>query len=211
MNENSLWLQRWENREIGFNQNQPNSFMVKHFDNLNLETGTRVLVPLCGKSIDISWLLAKGHKVTGVELSEQAVIELFDELTMSPNISKIDGLILYSTENLEVYVADIFEINSEMLGKIDAIYDRAALVALTTEVRVNYTAHLRDISNHAPQLLLCFEYDQSLMNRTPYSVEESEVRKHYGEHYTLKLLTREEIAGGFKGGLIASDAVWLLK
>ncbi|CAA6802974.1 MAG: Thiopurine S-methyltransferase (EC [uncultured Sulfurovum sp.] len=211
MKENTLWLERWKNREIGFNQESENPFMVKYFKHLNLQNESRILVPLCGKTIDIAWLLSEGYAVAGVELSEQAVIELFEELDIVPTVSNVGELKLYSTEKLHVYVGDIFKLNSKILGKVDAIYDRAALVALSTEVRLAYTQHLRELSNHAPQLLLCFEYDQSLMNRTPYSVEESEVRKHYEEHYDLELLTREEIDGGFKGKLPACDVAWLLK
>ena len=211
MNENNLWLERWKNKEIGFNQNQENSFLVQYFDKLKLENNSQVLVPLCGKTIDISWLLAQGHAVVGVELSETAVLELFQELNIRPNISMVEELTLYSTENLKVFVGDIFKVNAEILGKIDAIYDRAALVALTIEIRKEYTEHLREISNHAPQLLLCFEYEQSLMNRTPYSVEEQEVKAHYDEHYELELLVRNPIVGGFKGKIPASDVVWLLK
>ncbi|CAA6819346.1 MAG: Thiopurine S-methyltransferase (EC [uncultured Sulfurovum sp.] len=211
MNENNLWLERWENREIGFNQVTENAFMVKYFNHLNLRNENRVLVPLCGKTIDVSWLLAEGYGVTGIELSETAVIELFDDLGVVPNVSEVGELTLYRADKLHVFVGDIFKVSSEMLGSIDAIYDRAALVALTIGVRVEYTAHLRELTNNAPQLLLCFEYDQSLMNRTPYSVEESEVKKHYEEHYELELLTREEITGGFKGKLPACDVAWLLK
>ena len=211
MDENDLWLERWENREIGFNQNEVNDFMLKYFEKLNLEKGSKVLVPLCGKTIDISWLLSRGYAVTGIELSEIAVIELFEELDVMPTISKIGELILYSAENLNIFVGDIFKVTFNMLGDIDATYDRAAIVALTKELRVEYTTHLRVITNNAPQLLLCFEYDQSLMNRTPYSVEEDEVKKHYAKYYDLELLAREEIAGGFKGKLPANDVVWLLK
>lgn len=211
MNENNLWLERWENREIGFNQNKENGFLVQHFHKLKLEDNSRILVPLCGKTIDISWLLAQGHTVLGVELSETAVSELFEELHVTPTVSSVGELILYSTDNLKVFVGDIFKVSAEILGKVDAIYDRAALVALTTEVRKKYTTHLREISNHAPQLLLCFEYDQSLMNRTPYSVEEHEVKAHYAEYYDVELLVRDTIIGGFKGNLPACDVAWLLK
>ena len=211
MTENSLWLGRWENREIGFNQVKANSFMVEHFKSLNLEGGSRILVPLCGKSIDIAWLLAEGYHVIGVELSQTAIVELFEELETVPNISKLGELTYYASENLDIFVGDIFNVTAKITGNIDAIYDRAALVALTKETRVLYTEHLRNISNNAPQLLLCFEYEQSLMNRTPYSVEEAEVRGHYEEHYELELLLRESIVGGFKGNLPACDVVWLLK
>ena len=211
MNENSLWIERWERREIGFNQEEANAFMVEHFDALNLDNGSTVFVPLCGKTIDIPWILAKGHAVVGVELSEDAVKELFEELGVVPKITEEGELLLYHTENLKIFVGDVFKLNAEMIGKIDAIYDRAALVALSKGVRVAYTSHLREITNHAPQLLLCFEYDQSLMNRTPYSVDEHEVKEHYAEHYGLQLLRRDVINGGFKGKLPACDVVWLLK
>lgn len=211
MSENSLWLDRWENREIGFNQESVNPFMVKYFNSLSLGSGSRVFVPLCGKTIDISWLLAQGHDVVAVELSEQAVAELFDELGVTPEVSTEGDFKVYSTDNLQVFVGDVFKLTSEMIGKVDAIYDRAALVALVKETRERYTAHLREISNGAPQLLLCFEYNQSLMNRTPYSVDEEEVHGHYNDHYELEQLCKVEIVGGFKGKIPASDVAWLLK
>jgi thiopurine S-methyltransferase len=211
MDENNLWLERWKNREIGFNQSEVNDFILKYFERLNLEKGSKVLVPLCGKTIDISWLLSQGYNVVGIELSETAVIELFEELDVIANISQVGERKVYSADNLKVFVGDIFKVTSEMLGEIGAIYDRAAIVALTKDLRVDYTAHLRTITNNAPQLLLCFEYEQSLMNRTPYSVEEAEVKRHYSEHYDIELLERVEIAGGFKGKLPACDVVWLLK
>lgn len=210
MNENNLWLNRWENREIGFNQSEVNTLMVQYFERLNLRSGSRVLVPLCGKSIDISWLLLQGYVVLGIELSEIAVIELFEDLGLSPTVSIIGELILYSAENINVFVGDIFKVKAEMLVRVDAIYDRAALVALTEDLRVEYTKYLRKITSNASQLLLCFEYDHSLMNRSPYSIDKDEVKKHYAKYYTLELLLREEIVGGFKGKLLAYDVVWLL-
>jgi thiopurine S-methyltransferase len=152
MNENNLWLERWKNREIGFNQEEANCFMVEHFSSLNLVKGARILVPLCGKTIDISWLLAQGFSVVGIELSEKAVTELFEELDIIPTITRVGELSLYSIKNLQVFVGDIFKVTSEMIGDIDAIYDRAALVALSKNLRIEYAKHLREITNKAPQL-----------------------------------------------------------
>ena len=211
MNENNLWLERWKNREIGFNQVKVSPLLKTYFKNLNLESNSRILVPLCGKTIDISWLLAEGYAVVGIELSEMAVKELFEELGVVAEVSQIGELTLYSAKNIEIFVGDFFKVTAEMLGKIDAIYDRASIVALTKAVRVKYTAHLRTVTNNAPQLLITVEYDQSLMNRTPYSVDEEEVKAHYAEHYLLELLSRKAIEGGFKGKIPLSDVVWLLK
>jgi len=211
MNENNLWLERWENKEIGFNQEEVNPFLLEYFSHLDLDKGNRVLVPLCGKTIDISWLLAQGYEVVGIELSEQAIVALFEELGVEATITTVGELIVYSAENITVYVGDIFNVTAERLEHVDAIYDRAALVALTREVRTKYANHLRIMSKNAPQLLLCFEYDQSLMDRSPYSVGEDEVNTHYAAYYNAKVLTRESIVGGFKGKLPASDVVWLLR
>jgi thiopurine S-methyltransferase len=211
MNENNLWIERWKNREIGFDQIEVNPFMLEHFSRLDLDKGSRIFVPLCGKSVDMTWLLAEGYKVLGVELSEEAIIEFFEGLSVTPTIAKLGEFICYSAENIEIFVGDIFKLDALIVGKIDAIYDRASLVALTADVRVEYTKHLRSISNHASQFLLCFEYEQALMNRSPYSVDEAEVQKHYGEHYKLLRLCKEKILGGFKGKIPASDVLWLLK
>lgn len=210
MNENSLWIERWKNKETGFNQSEANPFMVKYFSHLGLKKGSRVLVPLCGKSIDMLWLVNEGYEVLGIELSEDAIIAFFEDLDLVPTLSNIGELLCYSSENISIFVGDIFKVKASIVGKIDAIYDRASLVALTTELRIKYATHLRTISNHAPQLLLCFEYDQALMNRSPYSVDKKEVEIHYDTYYTLEMLCKEEIVGGFKGKLPASDVVWLL-
>jgi len=210
MNENNLWIERWKNKEIGFNQSEANPLMREYFSALGLEKGSKILVPLCGKSIDMLWFVSKGYKVVGIELSEEAIIAFFEELGKTPTIATLGELKYYSSDAITIYVGDFFKVTAAILGKIDAIYDRASLVALTAEMRVAYAKHLGTISNHAPQLLLCFEYEQSLMNRSPYSVDEDEVKKHYAQYYTLTRLCKQEIIGGFKGKLPASDVVWFL-
>ena len=42
---------------------------------LGLAKGAAVLVPLCGKSLDLVWLAEQGHAVIGVELAEAFVKE----------------------------------------------------------------------------------------------------------------------------------------
>jgi thiopurine S-methyltransferase len=208
--ENNLWLERWKNREIGFDQVEANSFMMKYFERLNLEKGVHVLVPLCGKSVDISWLLSEGYAVTGIELSETAVLELFEGLGITPSISKVGEVTLYSMDNLKIFVGDIFKVTEEMIGKVDAIYDRAALVALTLEWRIKYSRHLREITKNAPQLLVSIEYEQTSTLRSPYSVDADEILQVFSKYYSINLLAREEIVGGFKGKFKAFDTAWLL-
>lgn len=51
---------------------------------LDLAQGSRVFVPLCGKSLDMIWLAQQGHEVIGVELSPVAVEDFFRENGLNP-------------------------------------------------------------------------------------------------------------------------------
>jgi thiopurine S-methyltransferase len=97
-----------------------------------------------------------------------------------------------------------------VLQSVDAIYDRAALVALPFVMRCKYTQHLNDISQLAPQLVICFEYDQSVHDGPPFSVTEKELREHYGSNYMISLVGRVVLDGGLKGRVAADEAVWVL-
>lgn len=160
----SFWHQKWENNQIGFHENEVNPLLIRHFSALNLAENSRVFLPLCGKTLDISWLLSMGYRVVGAELSELAVTQLFESLGVAPEIRSEGKLKRYHTEGLDILVGDIFDVTPPILGVVDAVYDRAALVALPPETRQRYTQHLIRISQTAPQLLLCFEYDQSRLS-----------------------------------------------
>ena len=103
---------------------------------------SRVFLPLCGKTRDIHWLLSHGYRVSGSELSKIAVEQLFSELGIEPNITAIDQISRYSSNNVDIFVGDIFSLSRGILGQIDAIYDRAALAALPEPMRDRYAAHL---------------------------------------------------------------------
>ena len=209
--EESFWHQKWERNEIAFHQREANPLLVKYFGDLSLPQGSRVFVPLCGKTRDIHWLLSHGYRVAGAELSKLAVEQLFAELGVEPNITVIDSLIRFSADNVDIFVGDIFSLSRNLLGQIDAIYDRAALVAFPEPMRDLYSVHLVEITDHAPQLLVSYEYDQRLLSGPPFSVSAEEVVRRYQESYDLKLLAKVEVEGGLKGRCAATENVWLLK
>ena len=87
--EASFWHERWEENRIGFHENDTNPLLLKYFKRLSLNKGDRVFLPLCGKSLDIAWLLSEGCQVAGAELSEIAIQQLFEELELTPEISTL--------------------------------------------------------------------------------------------------------------------------
>jgi len=209
--EASFWHQKWESGEIAFHESEVNPFLVTHFEKLNLAKGSRVFLPLCGKTRDFSWLLTCGYRVVGAELSQLAVNELFKELGLEPKISIAGKLTRYSAKDIDIFVGDIFDLSAEYLGPISAIYDRAALVALPAGMRERYTSHLINISGTAPQLLISYEYDQLVMEGPPFSVAENEVMQHYEAAYQLKLVETKNVEGGLKRKVAATETAWLLQ
>ena len=210
--EHGFWHNRWATNQIGFHEPQVNPLLVEHFAALALPPGSRLLLPLCGKTLDIAWLLAAGHRVVGVELSELAVQQLFAELGATPRIQVLsDALKRYETDELTVFVGDIFALSRDLLGPVNAIYDRAALVALPATMRPRYAAHLSEVGACAPQLLISFDYEQSQLPGPPFAVLAEELAVLYGQRYQLQQLARQALAGGLKGQCPADEVVWRLQ
>lgn len=209
--EPDFWHQKWQANQIGFHKAEANPLLIRHLPALGLAKGARVFVPLCGKTLDIPWLLAEGYRVAGAELSAIAVEQLFDGMGVAPEVTAVGALRRYSADGVDIFAGDIFDLTAETLGPVDAVYDRAALVALPDDMRARYAAHLADITGRAQQLVICFEYDQSQMNGPPFSVSPAEVERVHGAKYAKKALHQGPVTGGLKGAVEAEETVWLLR
>ncbi|MEM7057706.1 MAG: thiopurine S-methyltransferase [Pseudomonadota bacterium] len=209
--EAQFWHKRWEKDELGFDQPQPNALMVSHFQALGLAKGARVFVPLCGKTIDIKWLLDQGMHVAGAELSEIAVSDLFKLLGIEPTITDAGSLKHYHADGIDIWAGDIFDLDAETLGPVDATYDRAAVVALPEGMRDRYVAHVAAITGQTQQLTITFDYDQSVMDGPPFSVPSASVHGLYDDLYTVTELTRANVEGKLKGQAVADEIIWLMR
>ncbi len=101
-----FWLDVWDNNEIGFDQKTVNPLLASHIKSLDLASEDSIFVPLCGKSIDMIWLLKQGYKVVGVELSEAAIEQFFAALEVKPEIWTDQSFKRYSAYNIEILVGD---------------------------------------------------------------------------------------------------------
>ena len=217
-----FWQSRWQEGRIGFNQSAVNPLLIKYMSHLNVLAGGCVFVPLCGKSIDMVWLAAQGYDVVGVELVETAVQEFFAEQnivpivhehTTSPTLKYYRGQ--FSGQTITLWVADIFALTAKDIGHIDAVYDKAALIALPTDMRVKYSEQVLQLSDtadkgYAPQLLITLNYDQSKKNGPPFSISSEQIQQYYGEHYQINELINEPATIGSAPELTVTEHVWLL-
>lgn len=205
-----FWHDRWSANQIGFHQKTVNALLTAHLSKLSLAPGSRVFVPLCGKSRDIGWLLSQGHAVAGAELSGLAIEQLFADLDIAPTRTQMGQLEHFSAPGLDIFVGDIFDLATVQLGPVDAIFDRAALVALPAPMRARYARHLTELTQTAPQLLITFDYDQAAMDGPPFSVPAQEVAQLYGDAYTIACQDQVPVEGGLKGHCPATEVAWTL-
>lgn len=209
-----FWLDRWRKNEIGFHLDAPNPALVNYFPAVVRPPAT-VFLPLCGKTRDIHWLLGQGYAVIGAELSALAIDALFAELGVASEDETLEAtkgpLVRRTAANLTIFVGDILALDAAMLGPVDAVYDRAALVALPPTMRTRYVPHLVALSRAAPQLLVTFEYDQTMADGPPFSVGARDVQALYGETYATEIIAHGPVPGGLHGGqLPATETVWRL-
>lgn len=207
----NFWHRKWTNREIGFHRADVNPLLRAHLPRLGLAPGARLFLPLCGKTLDIGWLADQGFRVAGAELHAAAVAELFAELGHTPEITSHGPLERHRAGDVEIFVGDLFDLSRELLGPVDAVYDRAALVALPAEMRARYVPHLAELTDGAPQLLITYDYDQNAAAGPPFAVPAREVEARYADTYEITALASAEVPGGLKGLTAATESVWLLR
>lgn len=189
-----FWLERWARGETGFHLPVVNPHLQHHWATLGLHRGARVLVPLAGKSVDLAWLRDAGHEVVAIELSLLAAEAVFTALGETPRRARVADFEELAVPGLRFLVGDFFNARPDTVGSIDAIYDRAALVALPPPLRADYAARCARLSGQGVRgLLVGFEYPQSELNGPPFAVDEAEVRTLFGATHGIEVLESVDI------------------
>ncbi len=193
-----FWEQRWSQNQIAFHLSAVNPCLVKFWSSLNVQSGSQVFVPLCGKSLDLSWFSAQQYSVLGIECSEQAIVDFFGEKSFSIT-KKSDDFKVFSTENIKILQGDFFALKESDLKSVSAVYDRASIVAMPEESRQKYVNLLSSIlPANVEILLITLEYNQSLMAGPPFSVSQDEVFNLYKSSFNVELLDRQDVLGEYE-------------
>ncbi len=189
-----FWHERWQGNRIGFHGDAPLPLLLEHWPALGLEAGSRIFVPLCGKSLDMVWLAAQGHRVLGVEISELAVQQFFAELELVPETRATPCGTHYSAGPWELICGDAFTLTEDALAGCAGVYDRAALVALPPRMRRTYAATaLWRLPARCRGLLVTLEYPQEQKAGPPFAVDETEVCALLEADWMVELLERRDI------------------
>lgn len=191
--EADFWHERWGSGRTRFDQANAHPLLREHWVEQIGKGDGAVFVPLCGKSIDMEWLAAAGHRVIGSELSPIAVADFFAARHLVPEVRDAGELSVYANGPYELWCGDFFELPAAALADVAAVYDRASLVALPTEMRRRYVAHLREILPEAVIFLITFEFDPREMDGPPFPVTSDEVERLYGDAYDIDIVVRDDV------------------
>lgn len=183
----NFWEKRWLNRQTGWHNSDVNANLINHSTILLTEENPTILVPLCGKSMDMQWLTEQGASVVGVDLAAQALHEYFADRNQESVERSQSGLTFYSSveatnDHLRLFHANIFDVKPMMFERFDAIYDRAALVALLPEQREQYATHCLSLLKPGGTILL-ITYDSPVEDNQgpPFPVRAGTIERLFND------------------------------
>jgi thiopurine S-methyltransferase len=184
-----FWINKWHNAEIGFHLDHAHSLLVRYWPELGTVRGSRVFVPLCGKTLDMDFLRQHGCQVTGIELSPIAIRQYLEEHALRAVPSVVDGMPVHDAPGLRLIEGDFFQLGTRAVGTIDAVYDRAALIAMPPAMQTRYAEHLLTLTPEtAPILLITLDYNPAEMTGPPFATPPEEVRRLFEGRYHCEAL-----------------------
>ena len=193
--EHEFWHERWSSGQTAFHQPEVNGHLKALWPRLRHPTNTDVLVPLCGKSLDMVWLAEQQCRVIGVELSPQAVDAFFEENNIARTVETRGAFTVSSADGIEIWCGDFFALPADVTRAVRSVYDRGALVALPKAMRGPYARHLARLLQPASEsLLLCVNYDQSEMDGPPFAISDDMIARYFADDFTIEPLLDEAIA-----------------
>jgi len=182
------WDGKWNNEYKGkprFHLSTANPNLVKfHGKEFNPPKDMPILLPLCGKTIDLQWLLSAGHQcVVGVEGIQQGIEELRDEMLNDLRCISVSPGLIWTTASegkewfhtnassntnsieepkgdasISIVCTDFFEISPTTFGVqspcFAAVYDRGAIVAVPPQSRHQYVDVIDSLLIPGGQILM---------------------------------------------------------
>lgn len=188
--DSNFWINKWQNGETRFHQSQYHPLLVKYGDKLTKGT---ILVPLCGKSLDMTYLVSKGHSVIGVELSPIACKDFFEEAGIKYTTTSVHDFTVFNSDQITLWCGDFFKLPQIVWDKVTGVYDRAALIALPEDVRKIYAAEFYQRSPKQLEIfLITLEYSKDSFQGPPFCVDEVEVNGIYSPLKIQKIHSEKE-------------------
>jgi thiopurine S-methyltransferase len=190
------WTDLWTAGLTPWQKTEVHPSLRKYADEQLLEGfpggGARILVPLCGKTVDMEHLarnrkLAEVVGVDGVRIAIEAFVKEHPDLDIQPPADTVGGggggFEKWKGQSISLLTGDFFQLDVPTAGgTFDAVWDRSSLVAIQPSLREQYVAKIGElISKPNGRILLStlVRSNGDTLTRPPFSIDEAEVRRLY--------------------------------
>lgn len=163
------WSKCWINKSTNWHRSIYSPDLLRFYPSCIAKMGRKstVLVPLCGKTLDLIWLAGNGEKVIGIEVVEQACHEFFRENNIPYVVEKVQSgdCRIFTSQvdalDITIFNCDFYALTVELTGRrCDAVWDRGSFVAINPDMRIPYAKQLASLMNNGGKSLLsALEYD----------------------------------------------------
>lgn len=223
-----FWKSKWDANQIAFHMEAVNPNLLRYYDQLlpdrgephAVGMGPRVLIPLCGKAVDMAFLARKGFRVVGTELVRKAIDDFAVQngvmghsvsINLPPSIDSgsfrghavLIGAGQEESTRAEppppvIFIeGDFLKLGPEeakVLVPFPAVFDRGSLVAILPESRKQYACAVTELVEVGGRvLLIAVEHDPFKSGLgPPFEVTEADVKELYAAEFEVRLLHRED-------------------
>ncbi|XP_041356889.1 probable thiopurine S-methyltransferase [Gigantopelta aegis] len=214
------WKKRWDKEQTEFHLPKVHPMLEKHLGALvQGRSKLRFFIPLCGKSVDMRWLLEQGHGVVGCEGVDKGCQEFLQENKMKYTASPMkscEGTVYRSQcSPLTLYRCDVFDLRREDVGQFDCIWDRGSFVAIPVSKRKRYADIIVSLMKPDCRYLLdCFLLNNEQFAGPPFSCTENDINTFYGSYCAVKKLDEKDAMTDLQRGWGISyftDQVFLIR
>ncbi|XP_023667557.1 probable thiopurine S-methyltransferase [Paramormyrops kingsleyae] len=195
----SEWEERWQTGRIGFHNFHVHKMLQKCIDRVLCgRSGVRFFFPLCGKAVDMKWLADMGHSVVGVEISEMAIKQFFEDHNMTYTEETVpaipEGKLFKSSDGkISLYQCSLYDFSSSVAGQFGGIWDRGSLVAINPCDRERYASILLSLMDKDCRYLLdTLLYNPELFGGPPFAVSDEDIRTLFGSACEVQLLVSQD-------------------
>ena len=214
----NFWINYYETDTVTWQAPVVSPWLHKYMKEFLGTSPKTVFVPLCGKSLDMKLLLEAGHHVVGADCSGIACADFFTENSIPDYVSETVAhshgkrIVRHRSKTLpiELYEGDIFDLTPEIVGSIDAVLDRAALVALPPSIIEDQYLPLLDslLSKEGGKMLFASVSELPFPKAPPHVYESDMIERLLNKFFSkmeLKEVHRYRVNAGH-----VSEPIYLL-
>ena len=188
------WERRWKNRHIGFHKTDIHPDLIKHENVLlSAQMKSRILIPCCGKTLDMIYLADKGHAVVGVDICEAPIQEFFNENNLKYTAEELSAITRYQAigKDITLYSGNFLKLDRTIAGQFDAVWDRGSFVAMNPNQRGEYVkVMITLLKPEAKYLLNTVYFVNPAWNEPPHSVSDEDLDEYFGKSFNVQHLDK---------------------